>query len=96
MHGYARGDFADVWARYVPAAPEKSVTSVTSVTSAANPWVVEPGLDSGVTHVTHVTHPSDGRRLCAHCRRPGGTFCEASVGGRPVDLHVGCKDAYRP
>lgn len=97
MKGYVRTDFIDVWRRYLPPA----ATSGTSVTSVTNSALVpfdrsqRPGDRQSVTLVTDVTHPADGGRVCAHCRQAGGLFCEASVDGRPIFLHVGCKDAFR-
>jgi hypothetical protein len=85
--GYSRSDFVDVWDRYVPAPPGTSVTSVTCVTDRVH------GLDD-VTDVTHVTHVGGGGRVCAHCRGRDGVFCEASIAGEPVTLHVHCKNSY--
>jgi hypothetical protein len=96
IKGYARGDFADAWARYLPSPSGNSVTSVTSVTTADNSLLPDNGEAPAVTVVTDVTHSSGGGRVCAHCHRPGGLFIEASLGGEPIDLHVGCKDAFRP
>lgn len=97
MKGYVRTDFIDVWQRYLPP-PATRVTSVTSVTSSA---VVpldrhrRPDETLSVTLVTDVTHPADGGPMCAQCGGRDGVFCDASVGGKPVVLHVGCKDAFR-
>jgi hypothetical protein len=38
----------------------------------------------------------DDQRVCAHCHTGGGAFCEASVAGETLWLHLACKDAYRP
>jgi hypothetical protein len=70
-----------------------AVKSITSATLSLGSSAVDVGV--GPT-VTDVTHPAGDERRCAHCRLPGGTFCEASVGGQPIALHVGCKDAFRP
>lgn len=99
IKGYARADFVDVWDRYLPPSAATSVTSVTSVTSA---MVVpldrhrRPDDAGAVTLVTDVTLPGDDGRVCAHCQGRGGLFCEASIGGEPFSLHVGCKDAFHP
>ena len=98
IKGYTCSDFLDVWSRYVPL---PAATNVTSVTSVTNQGVVpidrhrrtdEP---AGVTLVTDVTHLGDDGRVCAHCQGRGGFFCEASIGGQPIALHVGCKDDFR-
>jgi hypothetical protein len=86
--GYLRNDFVDVWDRYAPVPPGTSVTSVTSVTSHG-------GSRDGVTDVTLVTHLGDGGRVCAHCHGRDGVFCQASIAGEPVTLHVECQDDYR-
>jgi hypothetical protein len=96
IKGYARVNFVDTWARYVPSPSANSVTSVTSVTPSENPSLAEVGTGPSVTDVTAVTQFGDGRRRCAHCDQTGDLFCEASVGGKPVDLHMGCRDAFRP
>jgi hypothetical protein len=41
IKGYARADFVDVWARYLPPSPATSVTSVTAVTPGGPP-VIRP------------------------------------------------------
>jgi hypothetical protein len=109
LKGYARADLADLWARYLPSSPPATVTSVTSVTSAMDgaqvtPARIEhhggqrisPSRIKDVTDVTDVTLNDGVGRTCAHCHQNGGSFCMASVAGKPVWLHVNCKDEYNP
>ena len=51
-----------------------AVKSITSATLSLGSSAVDVGV--GPT-VTDVTHPAGDERRCAHCRLPGGTFCEA-------------------
>jgi hypothetical protein len=100
--GYARADFVDVWARYLPSAatPATSATSATTVIDWAVLKAATARRDSAptsrVADVADVSAPGGKGRVCAHCHQSGGLFIEASLGGEPIDLHVGCKDAYRP
>jgi hypothetical protein len=109
LKGYARADLADLWTRYLPPPSPTSVTSVTSVTSPGDEREVKPATgdrigsressaceNNNVTDVTDVTAVRGMGRTCAHCRQNGGPLCEASVAGRPIWLHIACKDEYRP
>jgi hypothetical protein len=106
LKGYSRADLVDLWARYLPPSPVTSVTSVTSVTTladqhgevrvAAKYSEIPESESHDVTDVTDVTHFGGNGRICAHCDHGGGQFCEVSVAGEPLWLHVECKDAYRP
>jgi hypothetical protein len=95
MKGYTRGDFVDVWARYISAAPATSVTRVTSVTPGAGSSALETSLGADVTLVTDVTHPGGGGRACAFCQGGAGPFCEASLDNKLLTICVRCKDDYR-
>jgi hypothetical protein len=87
--GYLRADLVDLWARYIPA---RSATSATSETPAS----AAPARTSSVSLVADVLHPSGDGRVCAHCDRSGGEFCDASLNGGAIWLHVQCKDEFRP
>lgn len=99
--GYVRADFVDLWDRYLPPAP----TSATSATAATVPPVPTPRPAAGVgsfhclahdvADVADVAAPGGDGRACIHCGLSGGAFCEASVAGEPVDLHVSCVRDYR-
>jgi hypothetical protein len=102
--GYTRADLADVWSRYLPQSGAKPATSATSATEGST--VVAAGsyesmacatqVSCDVADVADVARWQDSERVCAHCQAGGESFCEASVAGKTIWLHLRCKDAYRP
>jgi hypothetical protein len=86
--GYSRADLVDLWARYIPATSETSKTHETSFTKTSE-------SPPNVLDVADVLLPAGMRRVCAHCDLPGGDFCDASVNGSPISLHLRCKDRFR-
>jgi hypothetical protein len=86
--GYLRSDLTDLWARYLPAGSATSATSKTFVPESN-------GAPSSVSAVADVLHLAALAPVCAHCQQAGGKFCEASVNGDTISLHLECKDAFR-
>jgi hypothetical protein len=86
--GYLRTDLVDLWARYIPA---RSATSETSET----PPYASGAMTSPVSLVADVLLPRGDGRVCAHCDQSGGEFCDASLNGSAISLHVQCKDEFR-
>jgi hypothetical protein len=84
--GYRRKDLVDSWQRYLPATPDKSVTSVTNVTTTLS-------KETDVTAVTAVT-PAGGEsgRTCAQCgARDGIMICRWGRDQEQVFLHAECE-----
>jgi hypothetical protein len=95
IKGYVRTDFVDVWARYAPLAAATSVTSVTSVTEPSGGCSYDQIPGPVVTDVTDVTDIPAGERRCAACHDATGPFCEASINGNTIWLHLHCRDRFR-
>jgi len=95
--GYVEADLVDVWERYLPSL-DKSTTCATKVidwTAASSAISKRYAEIGGLPH--RVADGADfGRKGGAHCHQTDGLFCETSLGGEPIHLHVGCKDAFRP
>ena len=71
--GYARGDFQDVWDRYLPphTPPEKSATSVTGVTTSKNQRVEVDDMPPRVADVADVAQfprSVSAPKCCAQCQ----------------------------
>jgi hypothetical protein len=99
--GYARGDFQDVWDRYLPphTPSEKSATSVTAVTTSKNQIVEvadEPSRSTAVADVADVADVAQFRgsvsasRSCAQCNADDGTLLQFD----DVYLHKQCKSFW--
>jgi hypothetical protein len=87
--GYLRADLIDLWARYIPG---RSATSATAETSIHAEGITA----SAVSLVADVLPRAAMGRVCAHCDQPGGEFCNASLNGSTIWLHLECKDEFAP
>ena len=93
--GYVRTDFLDVWTRYLPPTPAASATSATDPCSneeeRSRANIVE---DKPVAVVADVADLDCIGRTCAHCKGVTSPFCEASVGGATIWLHLKCIEYF--
>jgi hypothetical protein len=91
--GYAKTDFFDIWARYLPpdTPAEKSATSVTSVTTLKGQRVEVtklPPRAAGVADVAQSPGSVSAPRYCAQCKAPDdGKLRQFG----DVNLHIECK-----
>jgi hypothetical protein len=83
--GYAKADFHDAWARYLPS-PAKSATRATDAT-------VVP-FSQDVARVAGVALPAGDEPLCEQCGAAGGDLVRRPDGSR-VRLHCECKPFWR-